>query len=183
MAHGILVQNKVAAMNIDSLNRSVVAAADIDNGMVFTLATRNTSATYGQNEVWDATTPATGAGLTQLWMAYEPEVVVTVSGSNKFKGIDNDPRNFYNITGDVFTAFKPQLGDIISMTADSLGTGTGLASAFAVATNATNKLTWAAAAVAGLSLKYLATDYVSIGTGAIDNQRVVSYVFEVVALA
>ncbi len=183
MTHGILVQSKVAALNIDSLNRSVVGTADIDNGMVFTLATRNTSATYGQNEVWDATVPATGAGLTQLWMAYEPEVVVTVSGSNKFKGIDNDPRNFYNITGDVFTAFKPQLGDILLITADSLGTGTGAESAFAVATNATYKLTWAAAAVSGLSLKYLSTQYVSIGTGAIDNQRVTAYSFEVVALA
>ena len=55
-----------------------------------------------------------------IWMAYSPEVVVTVSGSNKFKGIDPDVRNFVNLNGDVFSAFKPQVGDILKMTVDGI---------------------------------------------------------------
>lgn len=182
-SHGVVVLSKVKAQNVDSLNRSAKAAADLDNGNVVILATRNTAATRGLEEVWDATRPSSGAGLQNLWMVYEPEVVTLVSGSKSFKGIDVDPQDFYVPSGEVFSVFKPQLGDIILMTGDSLGTGSGAESAYAVATNATYELTWAAAAVSGLSLKYLATEYISLGSGAIDDQRVDAYLFEVVALA
>lgn len=83
---------------------------------------------------------------TGFWMAYSPEVVVTVSGSNKFKGIDPDVRNFTNLNGDVFSAFKPQIGDILTLTADGIGTTAIGTNTFAVAKNGQYKLDWAATA-------------------------------------
>ena len=182
MAHSVLVPKKIMASDSDSLNRVAVSASAIDNGWVMQLATR--SATAGESEVWVGTAPAAGAGLKELWMAYSPEVVSVISGSNVYKGIDADPQNFYHIIGEMIDVFKPQLGDILLMTGDGFATGTGAASAFAVATNATFLLTWAAAAVSGLSLKYLATSYISKPTGTIsDTQRVTAYLMEVSALA
>ena len=68
------------------------------------------------------------------------------------------------------------------MSADAVA-GTKSTNGFVVATNAAQKLTWAAAAVSGVSLKLIATEYISIGLGAIGTQRVTAYLFEVVALA
>jgi hypothetical protein len=179
MSHGIVIQNAVQAMNIDTLNRSVRCADAIDNGFVFKLL--NLSSVAGEGEVWIASTPTATAGLQNLWMAYEPEVVITVSGTKQYKGIDPDIRNFYNLAGAVFTAFKPQLGDIITLTDDDI-TGTIGVNTYVVATAADYKLNWASAAVSGLSLKLLSTDYISIADGSIGNQRVTAYRFEVVAI-
>lgn len=177
MAHNILIQDTAAAKNIDSLNRSVIGSADIDNGNAIILASK--SSTAGEGEVWVATQPATGS-LTGLWLAYEPEVVVTVSGNSKYKGIDPDVRNFYNVSGTVFSAFKPRVGDILTMTDDGI-TGTKGSNTHIVATNAQYKLAWASAAISGLSLKLLKTSYISVGGGSIGASRVTSYQFEVVA--
>jgi hypothetical protein len=180
--HAVAVLNKVQATDVDSYNRVARSATALDNGWVMQLATR--SSTAGETEVWVGTAPSVSAGLTQLWMAYSPEVVSIVSGSNTFKGIDADPQNFYHIIGDMIDVFKPQIGDIITLTAEAFTTGTGAASAYAVATSADFKLNWAAGAVSGLSLKYLATTYISKPTGAIgETQRVVAYQFEVSAIA
>ena len=176
--HGILIQKSVEAENIDSLNRSVVGAVDIDNGNVFTLSSY--SATAGQGEVWSAATPVTGS-LANLWMAYEPEVVITLAGTKQYKGLSPDPRDFYNIAGNVFSAFKPQIGDIIVLTDEALA-GTKGSNGYVVATNADMHLNWAAAAVSGLSLKLQATTYVSIADGSIGTQRKTAYKFEVVAI-
>lgn len=81
-----------------------------------------------------------------MWMAYEPEVVTIVTASGKqYKGIDPDPRDFYNIPGTPFTAFKPQVGDILTITADGI-TGTISTNTYAVATNGQYALSWASAA-------------------------------------
>lgn len=80
-----------------------------------------------------------------LWMAYEPEVVVTVTGTKKYKGINPDVRDFYNASGDVFTAFKPQVGDILTFTDDGI-TGTKSTNTYIVATNGQYKLAWSATA-------------------------------------
>lgn len=181
MTHAIAVLNKVQATDVDSYNRVARSATALDNGWVMQLATR--SSTTGESEVWVGTAPSAVAGLTHLWMAYSPEIVEVVSGSNVYKGIDSDPLNFYHIIGEMIDVFKPQIGDIITLTGDAFTTGTGAASAYAVATSADFKLNWAAAAVSGLSLKYLATTYVSKPTGAIsETQRVVAYIFEVAAI-
>ena len=182
MTHAILVQNKVAAMDVDSYNRPAVQANDnLDNGWLVSLPTRDTSATYGQTEVWDATKPAT-ATLAAMWMVYEPEVVLTVSGSHQYKGIDPDPRDFYTPAGTVFTAYQPKVGDIIALTDDALG-GTKSTNTFVVATNADYKLNWSASAISGLSYSYLGDSYVSLGLGDISTQRVTTRLFTCVAVS
>lgn len=175
--HAILIQNAVQAKNIDTLNRSVKSADDVDNGSVLALSGK--TGVDGEGEVWSAGKPATGAlklslslvGTTyisaatgnpatqripayqfevvdnssNLWMAYEPEIVTIVVNGKKFRGVDNDVRDFYNIAGTPFTAFKPQVGDLITITNDGLA-GTKGSNTFVVASNGSYQLTWAAAA-------------------------------------
>lgn len=175
----ILVQNSVQAMNIDSLNRSAIGSADIDNGNIFYLATKST--TDGEGTVWTATQPATASGLklslkllgttyvsiadgsigtqrttayefevadnsTGLWMAYSPEIVTVVTASGKkYKGINPDPRDFTNLSGEVFDAFKPVVGDILTITAEGI-TGTKGTNTYVVAKDGQYTLDWASAA-------------------------------------
>lgn len=157
----------------DSKLRSAVGSADLYNGNVVVLATLSTTA--GEGEVWVATRPESGT-LVGNWMVAEPEVVVTYSGSNAFKGIDPDPRNFVIKSGSVFRAFKPIVGDIIELDAAAVATGTGAGAAYAVVTAATYYITNAAAAVTGLSLRLIGTGYVSLGIGTLgSSQRVTMY--------
>jgi hypothetical protein len=181
MSHAICLPNKIAATDIGALNRVAVSADDVDNGWVFELLTR--SATAGEGEIWTAT--KSGGTLTNIWMAYSPEIVTTVSGSNKFKGIDADPLNFYSIAGEMIDVFRPVIGDIITLTADALSTASAaVESAYAVITSGSYKLYWAAGAVSGLTLTYLETTYFSKPTGAIsETQRVTAYKFAVSAVA
>jgi hypothetical protein len=182
MAHGILNMNMTRAMNVDSLLRSAVTASDdLDNGNVVNLLTQSSAS--GMGEVWLATKPlSSGTLLVNLWMVADPEVVVTYSGNSAYKGIDPDVQNFYVKGTNVFRAFMLSIGDIIELSADALG-GTKNANGFVVATNNTYKLTWAASAISGVSLKLIGTSYISLASGAIDQQRVTMYKFEVVALA
>jgi hypothetical protein len=181
--HGILIQNAVAAQNIDSFNRSAVTTAtDVDNGNLVKLTTYGVAS--GEAEVWTAITPTTAAGLTNLWMVYDPELVWT----NNYRGLDPDVRNFYVAATRVFSVYSPQLVDIITLTGDNLVAGTGAAvGSYAVATDTTGglKLVWTAgwtSATPVLAYKCLAVTYISIGTGALDTQRVTAYQFECVHL-
>jgi hypothetical protein len=189
MTNAMCVPVRVMASDIDTFNRSAVSATtDLDNGLVFQLLTQDTTAANGEKEVWFATVPTTAnGGLKNLWMSWSPEVVEVVSGSNHFKGIDNDPQHFTNIEGEVFDAFMPQVGDLITLTADALGGTKASASYVQVdATNNVYKLTWnTTGTLAGLSLKYVETTSISKGTaGAIsETQSVVAYKFQVASIA
>lgn len=177
--HGLMVPSAIVAANIDAYVRHAKGSVDLDNGNVVSLTALTGVA--GEREVWTAAVPATGATLTNLWMVGEPEIVLTDS---KYKNINPNVLDYFVASGKVFSAFKLQLGDIVVLNAEALG-GTLGSNTFVVATNATAKLTWASAAVSGVSLKLLATEYVSIPTvGTIGSeQRVTTYRFEVVALA
>ena len=183
MTNAIAVLDRVQATDIDSYNRVGVSSVDFDNGWVAQLLTQ--SATAGKTETWVGTIPTTASsGLKNLWMAYSPEVVSVISGSNVYKGIDVDPQHFYTVAGDYIDFFFPRVGDIITLTAEALG-GTKAANGFVVATNNVYKLTWGASAIAGLSLALLKTTSISKGTaGAIsETQQVTAYQFEVSAIA
>jgi hypothetical protein len=179
MTHTVLVKRSVAAADNRALNRSAFsgsAVTDIDNGQVFNL---NSQGTAGSAlEVWLVTMPVSGS-LGGLWMAASPMIPITVDGTLVYRGLNSDPRNFYNVGGKVFDAFKPQPGDIIEVTADALDSGT--AQAFATAAAQNMDLVWAAApaGTGTFCLRYLSTTYISIGSGDIDNQRVASFKFEV----
>jgi hypothetical protein len=179
MAHNILIQNAVAAQNVDAWNRSAVAATDVDNGNIVILSALSTTA--GEGEVWTALTPSTANGLTGVWMVAQPELVET---GEKYRGLDPDPRNFYVQDGKVFSVIKPQLGDIVTMTADGVA-GTKSTNTFANATDSTGGLrpVWGATQTSSVfSLKLIETTYISIGSGGIDSQRVLAYKFVVVGL-
>ena len=177
--HGVLIPSAIVATNIDSLNRSVVDAADIDNGNVFVMGARST--TTGLSEVFEISQPVTGA-LTGLWMAYSGDEIVVTDA--RYKGIDPDVRNFYNAAGKVFSAYKPQAGDIITLTDDALfGTYDSATHLYVNATDQKWELAWGASnAGSCLCYKLLAVTYISLATGAIGSQRVASYELECIAI-
>jgi hypothetical protein len=179
MTYGVAVLNKVAATDVDAYNRTAVCATALENGFLVELLTR--SSTTGEGEVWVATQSA--GTLTNIWMVYSPEVVSVVSGSNRFKGIDNDPRNFRHEIGDMVDVFRPVVGDIITLTADALSSST--VNTYAIVTSGAWEATWGASPASGLTLKYLETTYVSLPqAGAIsETQRVAAYKFVVSAVA
>jgi hypothetical protein len=179
MAYGVLIPKQIAAQNVDAWNRSAVCAGAIENGMIFSLLTK--SATSGESEVWTALVPASsGSHLTDLWMAYDPELVYTSS----YRGLDPDVRNFIVPATKIFSAFRPMLHDILLMSEDCFsGAWGGATNTHANATNSTWQLVWGTSQTGSvLSVAYLATSYISIGTGAIDTQRLTAYTVEVVGI-
>ena len=175
----VLIPEAIAAMNIDSYVRSVIdtAGSAIDNGNVFVIDSKHTSGSL--TEVWEIKQPTAGSP-TNAWMAYSgDEVVLTDS---KYKGLDPDPRNFTNAAGKVFSAYKPQVGDIILLTADAFNVAFS-SHTYAHAVGDSFKLKWDVNAPGtGLIYKYLKTSYISLATGAIDNQRVTAYELECVSV-
>ena len=178
MAYSVLIKNSVAAQNVDAWNRSAVSASALENGFIVKLGALST--TSGEGEVFVAAVPATGS-LTDLWMVYQPENVAT---GDKYKNLDPDPRNFINAIGDIVSVYKPQLGDIITMTADGF-LGTKGSNGFVNATDTTGGLSlyWGASKTSSvLSYALLATTYISIPDGSIGTQRVTAYKLECVGL-
>lgn len=173
--HGILVQDAVMASNIDTLNRNAKCAADLDNGNIFYLASKTGTTGEGEVWSATQPATASGLKLslhllgttyisladgtigtqrktayqfevvdntTGLWMAYAPEVVVT---DGKYRGINPDPRDFYTAANTIFDAFKPQVGDIVTLTDEAIS-GTKSTNTYIVAANGSYQLAWAATA-------------------------------------
>jgi len=180
MSYGVLIPNAIAAQNVDAWVRSAVCASAVENGNIVILTGKSTTA--GEAEVWTAAVPATTSpGLTGAWMVYEPELVWTGS----YRGLDPDVRNFRVAATKIFTVFKPQLGDIITLTADNFSGAKGTTNVYGNATNSTGglKLVWGDNATGSVfCIKWLATTYISIGTGAIESNHIVAYKMEVVQL-
>lgn len=178
MAYGIMLPVQVASKDVDAWTRSAVCASAVENGTLVVLTGKSTTA--GEGEVFTAVLPTTANGLTGVWMVGEPEVVLT---AGKYKGLDSDVRNFRNEATKMFTVFKPQLGDLIMMSADCFSAAFSSNTHANCTDGANGKLVWGNSQVSSVfSVKYLSTNYISIGTGAVDNQRVVSYLVEVVGL-
>jgi hypothetical protein len=180
MAYGILIPNAIAAQNVDAWIRNARSASIVENGNIVVLTERST--TSGESEVFMAEIPAASdPGLTGVWMVCDPELVWTGS----YRGLDPDVRNFRVAVGKVFTVFKPQLGDIITLTADNFSGAKASSNVYGNATDSTGglKLVWGDTQTGSVfSVKWLATTYISIGSGAIDTQRVTAYKLEVVGL-
>jgi hypothetical protein len=180
-SHGVLIPEAIAAKDVDAYNRSAVGAMDLDNGNVVVLSGK--SATAGESEVFTAIAPSTGNGLTGLWMVYSGDEIVLTDA--RYKGIDPDVRNFYNVATKTVSIYKPQLGDIILLTTDALSGS--YSAGVTTHINATDgggiELVWGNSQTGSvLSYKLQAVKYISLATGAIDTQRVAAYEFECVGL-
>ena len=116
MANTILVLTRIAADNVDAYNRSAIATTNTMNGTLLTLET-GLSTTPGKSFVFNAT-PLTDANAhKQYWMACSPEVNVLGDGTLLYKGINNDPRSFFNPANVEFDVFAVQIGDIVQLSA------------------------------------------------------------------
>jgi hypothetical protein len=170
----VVIKRRVAAHNIDALNRTFVATEDLENGSIFTLTERST--TDGEDEVWKVAKPtATSLGV---WMAKSSEVTITTVGEGDYalqmKGIVEDPRMFTNVKGLVGDCFKPQVGDMIEMT---LGDDTDK---YLVA-DVAYKLKVASAAGDGFAMHQVGTSILHIGSAKLVKTPVKTYIYEVVA--
>ena len=114
MAYGVLIESMIQAKNIDALNRSVKAQIDVAGGGLIAL----TAPTTQGDDVWTAAAPSSELG--GLWMAYNPEVKYIAVNGKKFAGLSADARDYTNIAGEVFDAFKPKVGDEIVVTIDAV---------------------------------------------------------------
>ena len=170
----VVIKRRVAAHNIDALNRTVVATEDLENGSIFTLAARSTN--DGEDEVWSAAKPT--ATSSNVWMAKSSEVTITTVGEGDYalqmKGIVEDPRMFTNVKGLVFDAFKPQVGDIIEMTLGEDGKD------YLVA-QASYTLKADSAAGDGFAMHKVGTGVLHIGSASLVKTPVKTYIYEVVA--
>ena len=178
--YAVLIKNRTSSMNIDSLNRSAIIGSDLGNGSIFRLDTQSGSSGY--DEVWDCTqVSANGSTLDRVWMAGSSEVGTVTVGSSDYRGLNPDPRNFYNDADKVFDAFKPSVGDVITLTATAIS-GSPSTGTYVIPTSGSWSMEWAASATSSaLSLKQLSETYVTIGTGAIATERVLAYKLEVLA--
>lgn len=176
--HAVLSKKACASIDVGAYNRYAMAgsAVDLDNGSVFRLDTQNTAGTSGYSEVWDVTAPSlSGSTLNGLWMAGTEAVNLLADGTKQYRGLSDDPRSFYNLGAKPFDAFKPQPGDVIELSADAF-TGAIGGNTFANASDASYDLVWGTSqTTSALSFQLLATTYFSIGSGAIDTQRVTAY--------
>ena len=177
MSYGVMIPVAIAATNVDAWNRSCISYAGqgaFENGGIVGMTTK--SATVGESELWNAYKPVT-ATLPYVWMVYDPELVWTGS----YRGLDPDVRNYRIEEGTTFSTFLPQVHDLVLMSADCFANSIG-AYTFANALNTVPQLTWdtTQAGSYAFSMKWLATQYISIGTGAINNQRIDAYLMEVI---
>lgn len=171
----VMVPTLVAAKNVDSLNASFIDAdKDHNNGEI--IAAGN----YGKDQVYET---AEVTDLHNLYMVFSPEdTIITDAMGNEYKIGIQDPRNFTNVKGRVFSAFRPQVGDKVLLTAEAFDAE--VTDDYAVAEAGKNTLKVANAPVDGLSFKIIDKEtYVSIGGAtAIGSQRVAAYLLECVAI-
>jgi len=177
--HGVLYVKQIAATNVDAWNRTAVSGSDIDDGYVFRLDSQSGSATALYSEVWTTTVPSSnGSTLNNLWMSSSRGVNILYTANGlAYKGLEDDPRNFYVVSGSMISAFKPQVGDIVEMTTDCIS-GSKASNTFINSADGVYQLAWGATQTSSaLSFKYLGDDYLAIGNGKMTTQHVTTYKF------
>lgn len=167
--HNVVIKTRVAAMNIDSYNRTAVCTSDIDNGSVFKLVKKST--TVGEKDVWVAEqAAATDKGL---WIATSPEVVITKVGDLEMKNIVVDPRYFVNNAGRMIDATFLNVGDEIEIYSESIENIS--TKDYLVPAADKFALKAADAAGTGLSLHKIGTDNLHIGQTSIAKTPLPTY--------
>ncbi len=110
----ILIQNAVQAMNIDALNRSAIGSADIDNGNIFYLASKSTTA--GEGEVWSATQPATASGLLFSCKLIGTTYISIADGSIGTQRITAYEFEVVDNSSNLWMAYSPEIVTVTSAT-------------------------------------------------------------------
>lgn len=170
---GIVIPLSVAGQNIDSLNHSFVSVDNIENGSIFTMG----AVKSGNSDLYEAVKPATANLGEQTFMAMSPiRIVTTLPDGTQFVDLSLNPQAFENVAGQIIDGVALQVGDKVRLSVDAIA-GTKSSNKFITATNGAYKLTWAAEAGAGLTLKLVEDSYISVATGDIGSQRVASYDF------
>lgn len=118
MDNAVVILTSVAAMNVDSYNRSFKADKDIQNGAVFKCGTLSTA--EGESEVFTA--EAAKSTDTGLYMAFTAEDTIVTIGGQQYKFDLIDPRLYTNVAGLVFSGFRLMPGDRITMAGGITGT-------------------------------------------------------------
>ena len=116
MAYGVLIESEISATNVDALNKFAVSSTtDVAGAGLVALA----APTAQGEDRYTATVPASGT-LGGLYMAYNPSEHLTKVGDKLFAGLSTDPRDYTNLQGRTFTAFKPKVGNEVVITVDSI---------------------------------------------------------------
>lgn len=176
MANTILVQTHVAAMDVDSYNRVAYnATTAFQNGAALAMGALVPNPATGRNKmpfVFQVAAPA--AVQTNVWLAYSPEVNILTAGASQYKGLNNDPRDFTNIAGMPFDAFKPVVGDLIQVNtsffsnAKDPGTVAGATVVEMTAAGAFESLAAATSGYAGIAFKILRKEPMIVGSDIVD---------------
>lgn len=110
MANGYIVEARISAKDVEALNRTATCTEDVAGGTLVALSTL-------KDGVFTATKATSGQGL---WMAYNPTEHLTVVGDKVFAGLSKDPRDYVNVKNRPFDVFKPQVGDIVTLTVGNI---------------------------------------------------------------
>lgn len=176
--NAVLEQTLTAAKNVDIYNGSFIYEnADLQNGSVFAKGDE-----YSE-QVYEIAAPAEGS-LKGLWMASSPvDTILTDAIGNQYKPGILDPRAFTNPKGLVFSAFKPQVGDIITISADGIEGTYDDTMLYVNAADGEFKLEFGTTQTSNaLSFKVIKPTYISVASAnAIGSQRIVAYKLECVA--
>lgn len=151
-----MIESSIMATNVDAKNRFAKASFDVDGGCLIAL----TAPTAQGDEVFTATKPATG-GLGDLWVAYNPSEHIT----GGFTELQADPRELTNVAGRVFTAFKPEVGDIFVLGVDCVDSASQTATAGKFLEAKNGQTTWTKA------------DSATTGSTAVEIKQVVTIPF------
>lgn len=149
MAHGFIIESqKFMAKDVDALNRSAVATADVDGGAIVTLGGLN------DDGVFVATVATSGTGG-NVWMAYNPSEHYTEVNGRVYAGLSVDPRDYTNLANRTMDVFKPMVGDIIILTEGNIASGQTVAEGSYLEMGASGYEVVASATASTFSLKVL----------------------------
>lgn len=165
--NGVIIESAIRATNVDALNKSCVSEVDVAGGGFITLA----PSTKAGDDRWTATNSTDGKGV---YIAYNPSEHLTEVNGKVFAGLSADPRDYVNLKGRTFTAFKPCVGDEIVVTADAI-TGSPNVGEFVEAGTDGKGVPSATASAGKTSFKVAYKKNIPFPAGGIGNEQVTAY--------
>jgi hypothetical protein len=169
MSYGFMIEKRISAKDVEALNRTAVADADIDGGALVSLGA------FADGR-FTATKATAGTGL---WMAYNPSEHFTKVGDKFFAGFSKDPRDYTNLATRSFDVFKPQVGDIVGLTDGNLAASQTVAVDKYLEQGANGYTVKDAATTATTSLKVIAIENLPFPQAGIGMENAKLYVCEV----